>query len=306
MIRNGIFFFAKKRICGLIVTMKILVIGAHGMLGRELVGRLSNPSGGEVIGVDREHIDITQGNDTSEFIGQVRPDVIVNCAAFSNVDVCETQISEAFAVNAAGIKNIALAGKQTGAKVIHISTDYVFDGGKNKPYIETDTPNPISVYGKSKLEGELAVQETGGNFAIIRTAWLFGQHRKNFVTTMLDLGRKNRSVSVVTDQRGSPTYTADLSDAIRTAILKDIKGIYHVTNSGTCSRYEWAKKIFELAGEQVTVLPVKTEDYKRAARVPQNSSLNCTRYTADTGHVMRHWQEALEEYMKSLGSGLYY
>ena len=282
--------------------MKILVIGAHGMLGRDLVNRLSSlsdpkNSGNEVIAADREHIDITHGENTSKFIVQARPDVIVNCAAFSNVDACETQISEAFTVNAAGTRNVAQAGKQTGAKVIHISTDYIFDGMKNEPYIETDKPNPISIYGKSKLEGELAVQEINGNYVIIRTAWLFGPFRKNFVTTMLELGRKNRSVSVVTDQYGSPTYTADLSDAIRMAIQKDLRGIYHVTNSGTCSRYEWARKIFELTGNEVSVLPLKTADYKRPADVPQNSSLDCTKYTTTTGQKMRPWQEALEEYI---------
>ena len=285
--------------------MKILVIGAHGMLGRDLANRLSSlsdpkNSGNEVVAVDRKHIDITHGENTSKFIVQAKPDVIVNCAAFSNVDACETQISEAFAVNASGARNVALAGKQTGTKVIHISTDYVFDGMKNEPYIETDKPNPISIYGKSKLEGELAVQEINGNYVIIRTAWLFGPHRKNFVTTILDMGRKNRSVSVVTDQYGSPTYTSDLSHAIQTAILKDLRGIYHVTNSGTCSRYEWARKIFELTGNQVSVLPLKTADYKRAARVPQNSSLDCTKYTTTTGQKMQPWQEALREYIFKL------
>ena len=282
--------------------MKVLVIGSHGMLGRDFVNRLSNLSDqknpdNEVIAVDREHVDISHGEDTSKFITQVKPDVIVNCAAFSNVDACETQISEAFAVNATGARNVALAGKQTGTKVIHVSTDYVFDGMKNEPYLETDKPHPLSVYGKSKLEGELAVQEIGGNYVIIRTAWLFGPFRKNFVTAMLELGRKNRSVSVVTDQHGSPTYTADLSDAIRTAISKDLRGIYHVTNAGTCSRYEWARKIFELTGNQVSVIPLKTADYKRAARVPQNSSLDCTKYTTTTGQKMRPWQEALREYI---------
>ena len=282
--------------------MKVLVIGSHGMLGRDFVNRLSNLSDqknpdNEVIAVDREHVDISHGEDTSKFITQVKPDVIVNCAAFSNVDACETQISEAFAVNATGARNVALAGKQTGTKVIHVSTDYVFDGMKNEPYIETDKPHPISVYGKSKLEGELVVQEIGGNYVIIRTAWLFGPFRKNFVTAMLELGRKNRSVSIVTDQHGSPTYTADLSDEIRTAISKDLRGIYHVTNAGTCSRYEWARKIFELTGNQVSVIPLKTADYKRAARVPQNSSLDCTKYTTTTGQKMRPWQEALKEYV---------
>src|SRR3972149_4688374 len=247
--------------------MKVLVIGSHGMLGRDLVNRLpslSDPkySCNEVIAVDREHIDITHGENTSKFIVQAKPDVIVNCAAFLNVDACETQISEAFAVNATGARNVALAGNQTGAKIIHISTDYVFDGNKNQPYIETDKPHPISVYGKSKLEGELAVQEIGGNYVIIRTAWLFSPYRNNFVTTMLELGRKNRSVSVVTDQHGTPTYTADLSDAIRTAISKDLRGIYHVTNSGAHRPYLHFRPAVEGAVRRVAVRHLKTADYK--------------------------------------------
>ena len=285
--------------------MKILVIGAHGMLGRDLVGQLSiifnsKVSCPKVIAATHGHVDITHGSNTSAFIARIKPDVIVTCTAFTNVDACETHISEAFAVNATGAKNIALAGKETGAKIIHISTDYVFDGTKNEPYSETDQPNPLSVYGKSKLEGELAIQEITNNYVIIRTAWLYGPHRRNFVTTMLELGRKNCSVSVVTDQQGCPTYTADLSYAIWTIISSGLQGLYHVTNDGTCSRYEWARKIFELTGDQVAVLPVKTSDYKRAANVPQNSSLNCTKYTSASGHKMRPWQDALEEYMKIL------
>ncbi|MEP9412684.1 MAG: dTDP-4-dehydrorhamnose reductase [Candidatus Brocadia sp.] len=283
--------------------MKILVIGSQGMLGRNLVSWLLNLSVSgsphiEVIAANHGHVDITSGSNTTAFIARIKPDVIVNCAAFANVDACETRISEAFAVNAAGAKNVALAGKEERAKVIHISTDYVFDGAKNEPYFETDQPNPISIYGKSKLEGELAIQEIIDNYAIIRTAWLYGPYKKNFVTTMLTLGRENRSVSVVTDQWGCPTYTADLSYAIWNIISRNLSGLYHVTNTGTCSRYEWAKKIFALTGEQVSVLPIKTADYKRAAAVPQNSSLNCTKYTMVSGHKMRPWQEALEEYLR--------
>ena len=280
-------------------------MGAHGMLGGTLVNRLSHLSDTknqclEVVAADLEHVNVTHESSTTRFVTQVMPDIIINCAAFTHVDACETQVSDAFAVNATGTKNVALAGKQTGAKVIHISTDYVFDGTKNEPYTETDKPNPISIYGKSKLEGELAIQEISDNYVIIRTAWLFGPHRNNFVTTMLELGRKNHTVSVVTNQRGNPTYTDDLSFAIWTIISLNLQGLYHVTNAGTCSRYEWARKIFELTGDQVSVYPSKTADYKRAATVPQNSSLNCTKYTTATGKKMRSWQEALEEYLTKL------
>lgn len=285
--------------------MKILVIGSSGMLGRNLVNRLNSLSHSEnpqleVIAADHKCLDITHNANVLRSIAHVKPDTIVNCTAFSHVDSCETQISDAFAVNAVGAKNIALAGKTLGVKVIHISTDYVFDGTKSGPYEETDKPNPLSIYGKSKLEGELAVQEITDDYAIIRTAWLFGPYRRNFVTAILDLGEKASTISVVTDQYGCPTYSADLSNAIWMVIRLNLRGIYHVTNSGTCSRYEWAKKIFELKGSQVSVLPIKTTDYKRAARVPQNSSLDCTKYAQASGQKMRPWQEALEEYLIKL------
>lgn len=282
--------------------MKILVLGSQGMLGKELVSRLpafarASLSPITVIAANHTQVDITRGTDTSRFILRERPDVIVNCAAFTNVDACETQRTEAFGVNASGAKNIALAGKETGARLIHISTDFVFDGTKNEPYVETDQPNPVSQYGKSKLEGELAIQEISDAYTIIRTAWLYGHGKKNFVTTIRDIGNRNGSVSVVTDQCGSPTYTADLSHAIWMIISRNLQGIYHVANTGTCSRYEWARKIFELTGDQVSVYPLKTGDYKRAATVPQNSSLNCLKYATASGHTMRPWQEALKEYL---------
>lgn len=285
--------------------MKILVTGCSGMLGRNLVSQLNSLSHSEnpqleVIATDHKCLDITHTSNVLGFVSQVRPDTMVNCAAFSHVDACEAQISEAFAVNAVGPRNIALAGKEFGVKIVHISTDYVFDGTKSGPYEETDKPNPLSVYGKSKLEGELAVQEIAGDCAIVRTAWLFGPYRRNFVTAMLDLGEKNPAISVVTDQYGCPTYTADLSAAIWTVIRLGLRGIYHVTNSGTCSRYEWAKKILELKGIRASVLPIKTADYRRAARVPQNSSLDCTKFVQASGQKMRPWQEALEEYLIKL------
>ena len=283
--------------------MKILVTGSRGMLGRYLVGMLSNLSaagnvGLEVIATDYEQLDITHPQNTLRFVSGCEPDVIVNCVAFTNVDACETQVSDAFAVNAGGAKSVAMAGKEVGAKIVHISTDYVFDGSKRDSYCETDKPNPLSVYGKSKLAGELAIQETADNYAILRTAWVFGPYRRNFVTAILERGKKDRKVSVVTDQHGSPTYTADLSQAVWNVISQDVRGLYHFTNMGRCSRYEWARKIFELTGEDVSVLPVKTADYKRAAVVPQNSALNCAKYLLATGHKIRHWQEALEEYLQ--------
>jgi dTDP-4-dehydrorhamnose reductase len=278
--------------------MRILIIGSNGMLGTQLSNSTApNTHTIEIIKADREEIDITESSGVSRFIDAVSPDIIVNCAAYSNVDACETHISEAYAANSTGARNLASAGKQRGAKIIHISTDYVFDGTKKEPYRETDIPNPLSVYGKTKLAGELAIQETTDNYAIIRTAWLFGPYKGNFVTAIVDKGRSDRSVSVVTDQIGSPTYTKDLCRAIRTVISQNLRGLYHITNSGYCSRYEWAKAIFEITGEAVSVHPLKTADYRRPATVPANSSLECTKYTLATGQTMRPWREALKEYL---------
>ncbi|MDR4507278.1 MAG: dTDP-4-dehydrorhamnose reductase [Candidatus Brocadiaceae bacterium] len=284
--------------------MKILVIGSHGMLGKTLVNSLSCRSDFKhmkavIVSANSNHVDIANNSNTSLFIAGVMPDVIINCAAFTNVDACETENVRAFAINTTGPRNIALAARHCRAKVVHISTDYVFDGVGNRPYDENDLPNPLSVYGRSKLEGERAIRETIDNYVIIRTAWLFGPYGKNFITAILDRGKKHHAVSVVTDQYGSPTYTADLANAIGNIVSLDLRGLYHVTNAGICSRYEWAKKIFEITGMQTSLLPLKASDYKRAATVPHNSSFNCTKYTRDSKQKIRPWQDALEDYLHS-------
>ncbi|MBM4054370.1 MAG: dTDP-4-dehydrorhamnose reductase [Planctomycetes bacterium] len=284
--------------------MKILIIGSDGILGWELVNRLPRLSEAErqpltVIAAAHSHIEITNASNTSEVIVRNMPDIIINCAAYTNVDACETNIDKAYSVNADGAKNIAQAGKNINAKVIHISTDYVFDGEKNTPYTETDPTRPLSVYGKSKLAGEIAVQEINGNYAIVRTSRLYGPRRSNFVTKILNIGIEKRSVSAVIDQFGSPTYAADLAHAIWYVFSSDLRGIYHIANDGICSWYEWAKKIFELTNNQITLHPIKAKDFKRAATVPQNSALNCAKFVQASRHKMRPWQEALEEYLKN-------
>lgn len=283
--------------------MKILIIGSNGALGWELRNGLPHLSETEkqplsVICASHSQIEITNASNTFEAIARTMPDVIINCAAFTDVDACETNIGKAYAVNADGAKNVALAGKNLHARVIHISTDYVFDGAKNTPYNETDLPRPLSVYGRSKRAGEEAVQEINGNYTIIRISRLYGQHKSNFVTKILHLGLEKHVVSVVTDQFGSPTYAADLVRALWYVLSLDLHGIYHIANDGICSWYEWAREIFRLSNIQVSLQSIKAEDFKRAATVPQNSSLNCTKFVQTTGHKMRPWQEALEEYLK--------
>jgi len=282
--------------------MKILVIGANGMLGREVVfqfSRFAEPENmsPEIIAANHSHIDIMNHSHTFKFITKSMPDVIINCAAFTDVDACETLIDKAYSVNASGAKNIAVAGKKIGAKVIHISTDYVFDGTSNTPYTETDIPNPLSVYGKSKLEGELAVRESTNNFAIVRTSRLYGPYGDNFVKRILCLGRQNQSISVVADQIGNPSYSEDLAYALWIIITLNLYGIYHVTNKGSCSWYEWAVKIFEITGHRIDIRPILAKDFTRAAVVPQNASLDCSKYEKASKHKMRPWQETLNDYL---------
>lgn len=286
--------------------MKILITGSHGMLGTDLTSLLrekralssSHNENIEVIDAPHEELDITLEDEVSDFISGHKPDIIINCAAFTNVDKCETEREIAFKVNALGPKYIAAAAKECGARVIHISTDFVFDGNSDRPYIEEDQTNPLSEYGRTKLEGERNIQNHCNAFLIVRTSWLFGRHGTNFVEKMLELAGHNKELSIVTDETGSPTYTADLAGALWTLIKQECKGIFHVTNEGSCSRYEWAKNIFETLGYNINIHPIRSSQYKRPAKVPLNSTLNCQKFTIATGMRIRPWQEALGTYLK--------
>lgn len=252
-----------------------------------------------LIGVTSKDFDISNHSQTSAFITRHRPDIIINCAAYTDVDGCEKDKKRAFDVNAIGVRNIALAAKKCNARVVQISTDYIFDGLGEKAYTEEDKPNPLSVYGRTKLKGEEYLKEVGPDFLIIRTAWLYGRHGgKNYVKRMLQLARERTELYVVDDQIGSPTYTLDLSEAIWILIKGGHTGVFHVTNSGSCSRYEWSKKIFELARLDVAVHPINSKDFKRPAIVPPRAVLDCKKFTSATGFKMRNWDEALQTYFK--------
>ncbi len=284
--------------------MKILITGPHGMLGTDIVnllrkGTVSSTHNKDLKVIKAPHVelDITLEDEVSKFISSHAPDIIINCAAYTNVDKCETERETAFKVNALGPKYIASAAKECGARIIHISTDFVFDGNSNRPYNEEDQTNPLSEYGRTKLEGEKNIQYHCNSFLIVRTSWLFGHHGTNFVEKMLELAGHKKELSIVTDETGSPTYTADLAEALWALIKKGCEGIFHVANEGSCSRYEWAKYIFETQGYYININPIKSSQYKRPAKVPLNSTLNCQRYTTVTGIRMRHWKEALEAYL---------
>ena len=275
------------------------------MLGTDLLNLLrkemSSPTHKErikVIEAPHDKLDISIKDEVSEVVSRHTPDIIINCAAFTNVDKCETERETAFNVNAMGPKYIAAAAKECGAMVIHISTDFVFDGNSSRPYVEEDQTNPLSEYGRTKLEGEKNIQEFCNSFLIVRTSWLFGHKGINFASKMLELAEHKKELSIVTDEIGSPTYTPDLAKALWTLIKQECEGTINVSNDGSCSRYEWAKYIFKIRGYNIKINPIKSSEYKRPAKVPLNSTLNCQKFTTITGMRMRPWQEAVTEYLK--------
>jgi dTDP-4-dehydrorhamnose reductase len=283
--------------------MKILITGSNGMLGTDLVGLLRSRKASldpnlEFIEAPHEVLDITREDTISGFISTHTPDIIVNCAAFTNVDKCETESETAFNVNALGPKYLATAAKECGARLIHISTDFVFDGNGDRPYIEKDQTNPLSEYGRTKLEGERNIQSHCNSYLIVRTSWLFGHNGINFAAKMLELAEQNKELSIVTDEIGSPTYTPDLAVALWTLIKQKCEGVINVSSYGSCSRYEWAEYIFKMMGYKIKINPIKSSQYKRPAKVPLNSTLNCQKFTTIAGMRMRPWQEAVESYLK--------
>lgn len=276
--------------------MKILVSGSKGMLGTDLV-RVLEPAH-TVIGVDLDELDITDRDAVEDRLASLAPDVLINAAAYTDVDKSEEQKDLALRVNADGAANLALGCRAAQARMIHVSTDYVFDGREQRPYSEEDRPNPLGAYGRSKWEGEKRIKEILPEVCLVRTAWLYGKAGKNFVKAILAQAEKTSRLRVVDDQRGSPTYTLDLALALRGAAEKGLQGTYHVTNQGACSWLEFAEKILELAGKKgVEVDPITTEELGRPAPRPANSVLDCGRFEKATGMKLRRWEVALKDYL---------
>ena len=275
------------------------MIGAKGMLGRDLMGvLLSSLPNDEVFGWDIEDIDIQKEEDTVFKIEKLRPHIVINIAAYTDVDGCESNGEKAFAVNAEGAKHVALAALRCRAKVVYLSTDYVFDGNKREPYLESDFPHPLNVYGRSKWKGEQYVQELVKDVLIIRTQWLYGRYGKNFVTSILRQASEKRVLSIVNDQIGSPTYTADLAKAISVLIQFDARGIFHVANSDLCAWYTFGQAILKLSGmDKVRVIPISSKEFGRPAVRPSYSVLNCQKLKKETGLALRPWSEALKDYL---------
>jgi dTDP-4-dehydrorhamnose reductase len=279
--------------------MNILITGVKGQLGHELYDMLDGKE--TVTGIDIEDVDITDAQKVHEYINDFQPDVVIHPAAYTNVDACEGNVDLAYKVNAVGTQNIASACLNTGAKMVYVSTDFVFDGQKEEPYIEFDTPNPLSVYGKSKLAGEMLASRILNRLFIVRTAWLYGLNGNNFVKSILSQAKEKDTLTVVNDQWGTPTYTKDLAEVICRLIYTDGYGIYHATNNGQCTWYDFAKKILEYAGmEHVNVLPITTDELDRPANRPRHSVLRNFMLELTIGDTMRPWEDALKEYVREV------
>ena len=281
--------------------MKILVTGYNGQLGYDVVKELNSRSV-ECRGVDREDFDITDRDETVGYICDYAPDAVIHCAAYTAVDRAEDDEENCRKVNADGTENIAVACEKLRAKMLYVSTDYVYGGDGEAPF-ETDSPtNPKNVYGVTKLEGEKAVMKYIDKFFIVRTSWVFGINGNNFVKTMLRLGDEKESLNVVCDQVGSPTYTPDLARLICDLIVTDKYGIYHGTNENYCSWAEFAAEIMKLGGKKTVINPVPSSEYPAKAERPHNSRLS--KKCLDEAGIKRLpiWQDALKRFLKEMGA----
>ena len=278
--------------------MKVLVTGANGQLGYDVVKELQKQNI-ECYGATRKDFDITDFRSTYTFIINYMPDAVIHCAAYTAVDKAEDEQGLCHLVNTSATENIAEICKKINAKLLYISTDYVFNGRKDGFYEVDDETNPINVYGKSKLLGEKAVQKILKKYFIVRISWVFGKHGNNFVKAMMRLGKELKEINVVSDQYGSPTYTADLSSLLVEMIKTEKYGIYHATNEGVCSWAEFAEEIFKIAKMDVNVNYITTAEYRTRAKRPLNSKLSKKRIK-ENFYELPNWKSSLQTFIKNL------
>ena len=281
----------------------IIVTGASGMLGTELV-RLLRERGGQVLEADavisrdgQVRLDITDSDAVAQLISRFRPRVVYNCAAFTDVDGAERKEELALKINGQGTGNLAKACRDNGAFFVHVSTDYVFDGNARQPYMPDSPTGPQTAYGRSKLAGEQQIQGIGGKWLIVRTSWLFGREGKNFVDSIVGLAKKNTILKVVDDQKGCPTYAPDLAHCLVDLAGKGLEGIYHFCNGPSCSWYEMAQEAIQIAGIKCEVQPCVSSEYPRPAKRPSYSVLDCEKTYQELDWKVPGWQEAVRKHI---------
>lgn len=279
--------------------MKVLVTGAKGQLGTDVVLQLQE-KGFEVFGFGHQELDITNQEQVSDMIVSLQPNVVIHTAAYTKVDQAEDEPEQAFLVNAIGTRNVAVAAEKVGAKLVYVSTDYVFDGTATEPIDEFHQTNPINVYGKSKLAGEQFVRDFHSKFFIVRTSWVYGKYGNNFVRTMLRLAEEGKEIRVVDDQFGSPTYAVDLAERIIDLIYTEKYGVYHISGEGQCSWYEFAKEIFNMFYNQtIDIKPSLSQEFKQKAKRPSYSLLLSSVLEMQNFKKMPSWKESLIKYKNS-------
>lgn len=272
------------------------------MLGRQVAAEFAS-RGCRIYPLTRNDLDVTRYDRINKTFEDISPQLVINCAAYTNVDGAETDRETAFAVNGLAPRLLGLACSKHNAVLVHISTDYIFNGKSQRPYLVSDSPDPLNVYGASKLSGEQGVRESGCKFYIVRTSWLFGPYGKNFADTILKLAKEKDMLQVVSDQRGSPTYTLDLARGIADLASTGIYGTYHFTSSGVTSWYGFATKIVRTAGIKTQINPCGTDHFPRPARRPSNSALDPFPIARVLGYIPPSWEEAVEHYIKNYCMG---
>lgn len=279
---------------------KILITGARGQLGTILAHKLSKQN--KVIPLSSQELDITDAARVLECVQSIKPDIIINCASYNKVDEAELAIDECMKVNELGVHNLAIGTQAMPTLLVHISTDYVFDGGKNEPYTELDIPQPLNMYGLSKYRGEETIRAIKENHLIIRTSWLYSDldRKGNFFNTVYKLANSRECLNVINDQIGTPTNAYELADKIIMLMQGGKTGLYHCSGEGQCSWYEFASKIVELINAPCKVFPTTTLEYGQRAKRPKYSVLDNSKYMRDTGDVIMQWDRALEEFVRNI------
>ena len=278
---------------------KVMITGCNGQLGRAMNIELLKDSSVEILNTDVQDLDITNIDAVNDYVKANKPDVIVNCAAYTAVDKAESDWDLCYKINAIGPRNLSIASADSGIKLVHVSTDYVFDGTATTPYVEFDTPNPQGAYGKTKLQGENFVKQFSNKFFIFRTAWLYGDG-KNFVKTMLRLSEDHDKVTVVYDQKGSPTSATELAKAITSQMFTDNYGIFHATCEGDTNWADFTKEIFRKTGKSTEVIPITAAEYGAAAPRPAYSILDNYMLRLTSDYRFADWHDDLDEYLKNM------